>query len=214
MRKRLLVATSIITVFLILVVFTSVYYIVPNTLGDRFVSFSVRLEYVDAPLKPSMDIVYFNGSIVPVTHIGLIVNITNGYFLPVKIRQNDFPFVILVYNKTVADPADVAKNKNSLIWGAFYSKKHYPAEFDDAGYWLGSSGYNYYLTNKKYFNTTYTIPSGTRTHRLFIYSISAPVWGGKNWLTHDRALPGKYYVYCIIYGKVSLPMSVTIISLR
>ncbi len=223
------VATIVSLIFLLVWVYYIVpYYVVPSTRGDHFVSFSSELDYI-LEAHPSLEIaevVYPDGRVVPVTWqvswIGLHVNVTNSYFVPVEVNYNGFDFVWLIYNRTVTDPTDVVGNNDYLVWGAFqaahdvYRRTTY-GFYDGPGWWPVNetgyeSGYEYYAAHVDRSNYTKTIPPGTRRHYLVFHAITGSFWSGQNYKTHQPLPPGTYHIYVIAYGKVNNPINITVTS--
>lgn len=218
------VAIIVSLIFLLVWVYYIVpYYIVPSEHGDQFVSFSPKLVYVAGPGNPTIEVVYINGSVVPVAWIGLHVNVTNSYFVPVEVSYNGFEFVWLIYNQTVTDPTDVVGNNDYLVWGAFYAGYYVIGAvpmfgfYGDPGCWSNTTGYesayDYYAAHKDQSNYTKTIAVGTHQHLYVFESASTSpltAWGGQNYKTHQPVSPGTYHIYVIAYGKVNAPINITV----
>lgn len=194
---------------------------VPLVFGEQFVSFSFQPEpyYIVGPLRHTMKIVYFNGSIIPISYIQLTVNVTNSYFVPVEVRYNGFDFVMLIYNRTVSDPGDVVGNKDSLIWGAFQAAYYINGWLSYGFDWwdtaLGNmTGYEYYVAHKDLSNYTKTISVGTIRYHAFNWAPWFPrcYWYGQD-LHGYPVSPGTYYIYVIAYGKVAGPLNLTVTSI-
>lgn len=217
-RKRkipIIVVSVVIGTLFILLVF------VPLVFGEQFVSFSFQPKprYIVGPLGHTMEIVYINGSIIPVSCVELEVNVTNSYFVPVQVKYNGFRFVWLIYNYTVVDPEDVVGNRAFLVWGAFdtpYLKSIWGLYgFDWRGTPLGNmTGYEYYVARKDLSNYTTTIPVGTYRKLVFYWTPEFPAsyWYGQD-LHGSLVSPGTYYIYCIAYGKVAGPLNLTVTSI-
>jgi hypothetical protein len=214
----LIAALTIIASLILLLVW--VYYIVPSAYGDQFVSFSFELDYIAGPGNPAMEVSYINGSVVPVIWIGLWVNVTNSYVVPVEVRYNGFEFVWLIYNQTVTDPEDVIGNKDFLVWGTFRAAYGIGGwgwgiySFDDWSELLGNTtGYEYYIARKDLSNYTETFPVGTyRDYAIYeLFGFPFAVWYGQN-LHGQPVSPGTYYNYFIAYGKVSQLINLTVTS--
>jgi len=208
-----------IPVVILAVSLVSLLVIVPLVFADRFVSCSFELEYVAGPGYPCMEIVYVNGSVVPIVSIQVSATVTNSYFAPVQVRYNGFEFVWLIYNQTVDDPADIVGNKDHLIWGAF--RTAYPVfdspmyGFENNGFRLGNiTGYEYYISRKDLTNYTKTIPHGKLRQYAFFYIFGPPsvAWYGQN-LNGHPILPGTYYMYMMAYGRVYQTMNLTVTSI-
>jgi hypothetical protein len=218
-KRKIPIAVAAIVIVVSLV---SLLMIVPLVFGEQFVSFSPKLVYIVGPGNPTMEVVYIDGSLTSVVWIGLHVNVTNSYVVPVEVRYNGFEFVWLIYNQTVTDPTDVVGNKDYLVWGAFritYSSN--PYDYDTYGFQhqaraLGNmTGYEYYATHKDQSNYTKTIPVGThRYYYVFLSSITEPItaWCGRNYKSRQPVSPGTYHIYVIAYGKVSEPINLTVTS--
>lgn len=198
--------TRIAVLSIIAVMLISLFVVVPRGFGDRYVSTSVDLNFWLGPGDPSVEIVYTNGSLISVCVFGFNVNVTNSYFAPVYIRYNGMDFVILIYNRTVANPEDVSGNRPFLIWGAFYAQ---PFQF---GTDLGDS-YGYYVDHKDLSNFTRRIPPGTEREPSLFNLWPGPEWWGQNCFTNAMVSPGTYYIYAIAFGKVSTPFNLTITSI-
>lgn len=183
--------------------------IVPLAFSDNFVSVSFKPLFVSGPGNPTLEVVYFNGSIVPIIEMGEQVNVTNSYFVPVQIKYNGFDYVMLIYNHTVTDPTDVVKNKDYLIWGAFAAYHlSWPATFALSD----SEPYNYYVSRKDLLNYTKAIPVGALTYVKFVDAgVGLPNWYGQDSNGYPVS-PGTYYIYCIAYGKVAEPFNLTVTS--
>jgi len=202
---------------LILVVsFISLLIVVPVAFGSQFVSVSFKLRYslgqqLSPPYLGMMEVVYYNGSIIPITYAGLSVNVTNHYPSPVQVRYNGLDYVWLIYNHTVTDPADVVSNKDFLVWGAYYGfdgiTDGKTVEF------RGNIGYDFYVANKDRSDFTKWITSGTAKVDWLFYFVN---FGEKVWYGQDRygnpIEPGIYYHYSISFGKVSEPFVLNVTS--
>jgi hypothetical protein len=201
--KWAIIAGVSVTALMLITLFT----IIPYAYGLNFVSFSFQLEYASGPGRPTMEIVYINGSIVPVAWIGLKVSEANTYFVPVHITHNGFDYVMLIYNRTVNNPDDITQNKNFLVWGAFYGGQLYPPS--DALYYY--HGFEYYASRRGLANYSETIPVGTFTYSLILYDYVTPVFRAEN-LNGNPISPGVYHVYCIAFGQLLEPMNLTVTS--
>jgi len=228
--KRWKIPVIIISV-IIAVSLISLLVVVPLVFGEEFVSFSSELEYF-LEAHPSLEIsevVYPDGRVVPVTWpvswIGLTVNVTNSYVVPVEVSYNGFEFVWLIYNQTVADPTDVVGNKDYLVWGAFRTAYGLHG-YDTYGFYVGptfwtnktgyESAYDYYAAHKDLSNYTKTISPGTHRHYLVFHLNTESYWSGQNYKTYDGKYqpvpPGTYHIYVIAYGKVNDPINITVTS--
>ena len=187
--------------------------VVPLAYGDHFVSFSFRLLPFVGSFSgyPAIEVVYFNGSLIKVGYIGLEVNVSNSYLMPVQVHYNGFDYVMIVYNHTVTDPSDVVSNKPFLVWGAFLNRDPTIA-LSFSSRWVGGDPYNYYVTRRSLSNYTVTIRPGTSWNWVFADETTWPTWGGQD-LNGNRVLPGIYYIYCIVYGKTTEPISLNITSI-
>ncbi len=200
----------LVSVVLIVAMLVSLLVIVPLAFSDGFVSVSFKPYFYSGPGHPTLEIVYFNGSIVPVTEMGIQINVTNSYFVPVQIRYNGFAYVMLIYNHTVTDPTDVVKNKDHLIWGAFDA---YSPSWKTASALSDPESYNYYVSRKGLLNYTKAISVGTLKCTKFLYSgVGLPHWIGQD-LHGCPVSPGTYYIYCIAYGKVAKLFNLTVTSI-
>lgn len=217
-NRKLFLATSMVTIIIVSLV--SLLVIVPVVFGEQFVSFSFRPEpyYIVGPLGHTMEIVYFNGSIIPISFVELKVNVTNSYFVPVEVKYNGFRFVWLIYNRTVADPGDVVGNEDFLVWGAFNTLYLGGWGLYGFDWWdtkLGNmTGYEYYVARKDLSNYTETIPVGTYRKSVFYWAPGFPTsyWYGQD--LHGLPVPpGTYYIYVIAYGKVAGPLNLTVTSI-
>jgi len=200
-NRKLFVVISMATLASLI----SLLVIAPLVFGEQFAYFSFQLDpasYVYG--SGTIEIVYFNGSLIKVGWIGLKVNVTNNYFRPVQIRYNGFEYVMLVYNCAVTDPSDIVNNKPFLIWGAFHAVRALGKGFRLSESWA----YNYYVTRRNLSNYTVTLPVGTSTGPVFVGS-GEPNWGGQD-LNGDPISPGIYYIYCIRYGRKLEPITLNI----
>lgn len=201
LTERKWLALSLIVV----VSFVSLLIVVPVAFGSQFVSVSFKLLYLLAHAHPTMEVVYYNGNIIPVANIGLRVNLTNHYFVPVQVKYNGFDFVWLIYNHTVSAPTDVVNNKNFLVWGAYYG-------YDRCDDFRGDAGYDFYVANKERSDFVTRIATGTAKDIWLFYSIiSDKVWSGQD-RNGNPIEPGIYYNYCISYGRVSEPFVLNVTS--
>lgn len=201
--RRWGIPIAVLTIIAVMLI--SLFVVVPWGLGNHYVSTSVDLTFWLGPGNPSVEIVYTNGSLISVCFFGFNINVTNSYFAPVYIRYNGMDFVILIYNRTVANPEDVSGNRPFLVWGAFYAN---PFQW---GTDLGAS-YGYYTSHMDLSNFTKRIPpSGLRSSVFETWW--GPRWHGQNCFTDEMVLPGTYYIYAIAFGKVSVPFNLTITSI-
>jgi hypothetical protein len=198
--KWAIVVVASVTVLMLI----SLLVIIPYVYGLNFASFSPQLYYASGPGTPTMEVIYVNGSVVPITWIGLRVNVTNTYLVPVHIAYNGFDYVMLVYNRTVDNPDDVMLNKKFLVWGAFYGFYLYPPS--NELYYDG--GLEYYASRRGLSNYTATIPVGAWTYYVF-HEPFAPVWRSED-LKLNPISHGGYHIYCIAYGQVLKPMDLTV----
>ncbi len=202
-RKLALVLLAIVLITTIMLI--SLLVIVPFSYCSGFVSFSPELYYVSSPGNPTMEIVHMNGSIIPIATIGLKVNVTNSYFVPVHLVYNGFDFLMLIYNQTVENPADIVANWNFLVWGAFYGWCLSPES-----HILDSSYLEYYSARKGISNYTMTIQRGSFTQYVLTDPFT-PVWSAQD-LNYNPVSAGMYYIYCIAYGEVSAPIALNVTS--
>lgn len=201
----------LIAVIAVAVVVTSLFIVIPFAFSERFVSISFEPYFYVGPGHPTLEVIYFNGSIIPITIMGVKINITNSYFLPVQIMYNGFDYVMLIYNHTVADPADVAKNKDHLVWGAFDACHPVPWSWSSTRRLSDSESYNYYVSRKDLLNYTRVIKKSFTTIKFEGGIIDGPCWTGQN-LNGRPVSVGTYYIYCIAYGKVAGPFNLTVTS--
>jgi hypothetical protein len=181
--------------------------VVPLVFGSQFVSVSIKPLYVLGEIDPTihhntMKIVYFNGSIMPIAHVGLRVNVTNGYFVPITVKYDGFNWVWIIYNRTVADPADVIRNEDFLVWGAYIYHDGICSDF------CHRVSYDYYVANKE--RSDFVAQIGNLNDVWIFYSdIREPVWYGQD-RNNNPISPGIYYHYCIAFGKASAPFALNV----
>lgn len=186
--------------------------IVPLAFGDRLVSSSFELHY---PSGNKMDVVYVNGSVAHISMVSFMVSGVNSYFLPVYVHYNGFEVILLIYNRTVAEPADVAKNKEFLMWGAFWSKHSQMSPVLSFGENVNAhTAYEYYVARRDLSNYTKQIPvSGFGGFFIGDPSIDGKGWYGQNSFSNKPVPPGIYYIYCIAFGQITKPLNLTITSI-
>jgi len=150
-RRKVVIALVVLALSVSLI---TVLLIIPVVFGESFVSHSFELYYAVGPGHPDWKVVYVNGSTIGIVCLGIKVKGTNNYFLPVHIKYNGFAHVMLVYNRSVENPADVELNRDFLIWGGFLGVSWYAGEFDD------DLAYAYYVSRKDLTNYTTIISQG------------------------------------------------------
>ena len=198
----------LVSVVLIVTMLVSLLVIVPLAFPDEFVSCSFELQFVSGPGHPEVEVVYLNGSIVLVMFSYPKYKVTNSYFTPVHICYNGFEDIMLVYDHTVDDPADIAANENWLVWGGFQSRQ-YSWSYQS---FESEASYNYYIARRKLSNYTKTVRvQGTEGISFYNPAFGA-VWMGQD-MSGNPLSPGTYYIYCIEYGIVSKPVNLTITSI-
>jgi hypothetical protein len=204
----LIIAVSLVVVLL----FSLLVVVIPLTFGDQFVSPSFEV------LKFAgnrMDVVSVNGSVVHISMASFMVSAVNNYFLPVYVHYNGFEVVILIYNRSIAEPADVVANKDFLVGGVFLSD-HLPgwypiSTFDDN---IGAStAYEYYIARKDLSNYTREIPvAGAGGFLIGDPSVDGAGWYGQNSFSDKPVSPGTYYIHCTAFGQAARPLNLTVIS--
>lgn len=208
-RKFKILITVISATMMALLI--SLLVIVPLAFGNRFISPSHKLHYY---VGDRIEVVYINGSVVRVGMIAFMVSVTNSYFRPVYVHYNGFETVLLIYNRTVDEPADVVGNKDFLVWGAFSSERLQPGypvfPFDKN---IGTqTAYEYYVARKDLSNFTMEIPvAGVGGYFIGNPSITGRTWYGQN-ISGKPIPPDTYYIYCLAFGQVSKPTNLTVIS--
>jgi len=197
----------IITLFIAIMTLVSLFVVIPYAFGDRFVSCSFELEFISGPGHPGMEVVYVNGSIVLVMFVYPKSNVTNSYFMPVHIHYNGFRDVMLVYNHTVDDPADIVANKEWLVWGGFHHGWSYES-------FESETNYDYYIARRNLSSYTQTVPVQPRKlgGNAFYAPMVGAVWMGQD-MSGNPVFPETYYIYCIVYGIVSKPVNLTVTSI-
>jgi len=212
-RKNIIL---IVCALLIVVLAPVLYYLVyvPYALGKQYASVSFRpAGYSHAEGSGDVEVVY-NGRLVKINGVGIHINITNSYFVPVHIKYNGFDVVWLIYNQTVSDPSDVVNNRNFLVWGAFYhllftSYAGYRGVDD-----FTEDSLEYYTSQRELTNFTKTIKTGTYLNNYPLFMSSAePIWTWEYWFNVTSYVSaGTYYMYCIVFGIESDPQNFTITS--
>lgn len=198
-----------VSVTVIVLMLVTLFAIIPYAYGLNFTSFSYQLEYVLGPGRTTMEIVYENGSVGPVAWIGLKVSLANSYFVPVRITYNGFDYVMLIYNRTVDNPADITVNKNSLVWGVYYGSQLYPP----SGSFYFGGDFASYVARRGLSNYSVTIPVGTFPYQPVLYDFVTPVFNAQN-LNGNLISPGVYHVYCMVFGQLLAPMNLTVTWVR
>jgi len=199
-------------VLLIPILYYLVY--VPYAFGKQYVSVSFRpFGWSYGEGTGGVEVVY-NGNLAKINGVGIDINVTNSYFLPVHIKYNGFSVVWLIYTQTVSDPSDVVNNRNTLVWGGFYYLvfTSYPGRKYTN---FARGGFDYYASRKELSNFTKTIEAGAylRNYSLFILTGSDPVWYWEYWFNTSSYVPmGTYYMYCITFGIACGPQNFTITS--
>jgi len=184
--------------------------VLPLAFGGRFISPSFELDYY---VGDRMEVVYINGSVVRVRMISFMVSVTNSYFRPVWVHYNGFEIVLLIYNRTVTEPADVVRNKDFLVWGAFWSEPFQWIRTFDMNIIGAPTAYEYYVARKDLSNYTMEIPvAGLGGYYIGDPSIGGQGWYGQNYISGGPVPPDTYYIYCIAFGQVSKPSNLTVIS--
>ena len=212
MRRKIiiLIVCALLTVLLIPILYYLVY--VPYAFGKQYVSVSFRpAGYSHAEGSGNVEVVY-NGDLAKINGVGIYINVTNRYFLPVHVKYNGFDVVWLIYTQTVSDPSDVVNNSDALVYGSFYhlvftSYHGHTGKF-------ASGGFDYYASRGELSNFTKTIEAGAymQDYLLFV-SPTDPCWHWEYWFNSSSPVPiGTYYMYCIIFGIACGPQNFTITS--
>ena len=210
-----IIAMLIATIFLSLLFFE----ILPGTYGDYFVSITweVGAELGYSGQGPfTMHVIMpdgWNGDVVLIApHT---CDVYNRYFMPVRIHNNEFKEIFLVYDSPVNNPADVKSNREHLIWGAFYTvDSAFPFSFEyncTDRYRDGVSNYDYYVSRMELKNYTYVI---SYHHMRWApgfdsFGGNTVVWYGQD-LNSNPIKPGVYYLYFIMYGIVAEPAPIAV----
>ena len=205
MARKLKILIALISA-IIIAVLISLLAVVPLEFGNRYISPSLELIYYVR--GESMEVVYINGSVVRVGNIGFTASLTNSYFRPVYVHYNGFEVVLLIYNRSVTEPADIVGNKDFLVWGFFWSEDlpgWYPILTFDK-----KTAYEYYVGRKDLSNFTMEIPVAGLSYPIGSPGYSSS-WYGQN-LSGKPIPPGTYYIYCIAFGRVSKPFNLTVVS--
>lgn len=211
MKRILLLAIGVVLIVIVGLSSFFVFWYVPNTLGREYVSVSFQPLFHWGNL---LHLVY-DGKAVNASFVSVAVNVTNGYFVPVRFSYNGFDAVWLVYSQRVSEPSDVDGNRAALVYGAYSSLNMWSERY--AGIRAFSrGGYQTYDAMKSFVNFTATINSGAvvRNQDLFFDgSNRIDCWLGRCWLNNSDVSPGTYFMYCIILGIPTGPLNVTVTSI-
>ena len=234
-RVKKYIAIGILLFILLCVIpVTCIFHIIPAYYGHYLVTCEVgwcpigQLDYYGNPLHTPMvmDVIIHNNAPSFMT-MGRIkfpwngscdfiypheVKIVNTYFTSVTIRYNGLEHVILIYNRTVNDPADVEANRKFLVWGAFNARwVEWPRIFlifED------ENALKCYILRRSLINHSITIgPKATIRYYMWCepYTSFAKenAWHGQD-INGNPVSPGTYYIYMFVYGIPAKPFPLVV----
>ena len=118
-----------IIAMLIAIIFLSLLFfeILPGTYGNHFVSVKWEITgYLNLYGEQMMNVTLPGGLNVSCGYVApWTVEVSNSYFMPVRIHGNEFAQVFLVYDQIVSNPRDVESNRQHLVWGGLHLAKPY-----------------------------------------------------------------------------------------
>ena len=223
MKRKVILALCIFLAIVILVS-SVVYYFwyvpyvyVPQALGRQYVSVFFWPDFIgNSSSSPARFHVDYEGNAWNVSYVSIRINVTNSYFLPVHIRYSGFDVVWIIYNKTVTDPPDVLKNKDSLVWGAYSYLVYEAIPNPNRGVHDFAEGLEFYSSNRNASNFETDIPSGSASE-YYGWPVYIDLLGGEwygQYYSNPNSLvsPGTYFLYCMIYDFPCAQQNITVIS--
>jgi hypothetical protein len=215
--KLIIVVAACVLLIVVLVPVVYYYFYVPSALGKKYVSVSFKPAFLAYDGARAGDVNgTFEGKPFTMDFLGISVNASNSYFVPVQVRYNGFDVVWLIYNQTVSDPSDVSNNERLLVWGAYYHlvDTSYP---HSGVYDFSEDGIEYYANRRELSNYTITLDPGQYwgNYPMFWDPDVAPgSWTCQYWFNQYLSVPlGTYYMYCIIFGIPTGPQNLTLTSI-
>jgi hypothetical protein len=177
------------------------FYLVPNVMGDSFIKSSPGITYLttysDCYLGPCGRTFHIlrDKQTLTVAGIEFYVQVSNSYFLPVTISYKGPDILLMIYNRSIENPAD-RRFDTKLVWKTTGSSG---LGDDDNTRFTGYAEFAEHVTSVP--------PSGLR-----LGGGADLTWDGTIAQTGAPAGPGPYFVYMQVFGRLAPAIVVRVTS--
>ncbi len=168
-------------------------------MGGSFIRASLKVVYLTVTAPTGSVTFHVSGkdnTVLNVTGLAFSIKVSNSYFLPVLVNYRGPDLVVLVYNRTVSSPGDVASN-SSVKWQVSASAD------------IGDEDNVRFPAAQDFVEHVVSVPPVGVT---FNFGDDNTVWNGIDIHTGRIVTPGTYYAYAIAFGRATPPVLLTVLG--